>query len=99
MPRRARGFSLARLAALLRYYYPLLVSGIGDFAQTSRGSFLYDTHRRWKRAKMKTNLNMERGSDPFDESVLDKAIRFQNGLVAHATGGGFDGGDPEYQEL
>ena len=29
---------------------------------------------------------MDSGSDPFDESVLDKAIRFQNGLVAHATG-------------
>src|ERR1700730_11953094 len=42
---------------------------------------------------------MVSGSDPFDESVLDKAIRFQNGLVAHATGGGFDGGDSEYQEL
>jgi hypothetical protein len=38
-------------------------------------------------------------SDPYDESVLDKALRFQNGLIAHATGGGFDGGDSEYQEL
>jgi hypothetical protein len=28
-----------------------------------------------------------------DETPLDKAIRFQNGLIAHATDGGFDGGD------
>jgi hypothetical protein len=38
---------------------------------------------------------MTAGSDPFDESALDKANRLQNGLIAHATGGAFDGGDPE----
>jgi hypothetical protein len=37
--------------------------------------------------------------DLFEESVLDKAIRLQNGLIASATGGGFDGGDSVYQEL
>ena len=37
--------------------------------------------------------------DVFHESLLDKAVRFQNGLVAHATGGGFDGGDPAYKDL
>ena len=37
--------------------------------------------------------------DPFDESALDKAIRLQNGLIAHAAGRSFDGGDPEHQEL
>jgi hypothetical protein len=35
----------------------------------------------------------------FDESLLDKAVRFQNGLIGHATGGEFDGGDPVYKEL
>jgi hypothetical protein len=35
-----------------------------------------------------------------DESALAMAIRLQNGLIARATGvDGFDGGDPEYQEL
>ena len=37
--------------------------------------------------------------DLIQETILDKATRFQNGLVACATGGGFDGGDNEYQEL
>jgi hypothetical protein len=31
--------------------------------------------------------------------LLDKATRFQDGLVAHATSGAFDGGDAEYKEL
>jgi hypothetical protein len=35
----------------------------------------------------------------FEESIVDKAIRLQNGLVDHATGGVFDGGDSAYQEL
>ena len=35
----------------------------------------------------------------FVETALDKAIRLQNGLIASATGGGFDGGDSAYQEL
>jgi hypothetical protein len=30
----------------------------------------------------------------FNETLSDKAIRFQNGMVASATGGSFDGGDP-----
>jgi hypothetical protein len=34
-----------------------------------------------------------------DESPLDKAIRFQNGIIAHATDGSFDGGDPAYKDL
>lgn len=34
--------------------------------------------------------------DLIQETILDKATRFQNGLVACATGGGFDGGDNEY---
>ena len=38
-------------------------------------------------------------ADPFDESPLDQAIRLQNGLIACATGGSFDGGDPAYKEL
>jgi hypothetical protein len=39
-------------------------------------------------------------SDPlFEETALDKAIRFQNGLISRATGGNFDGGDPAYKEL
>jgi Abortive infection C-terminus len=42
---------------------------------------------------------MNTDSDTFEESVLDKAIRFQNGLIAHATGGGFEGGEAAYQEL
>jgi hypothetical protein len=37
--------------------------------------------------------------DVFEESVLNKAIRLQNGLIASATGGGFEGGDSAYQEL
>ena len=35
----------------------------------------------------------------LEEDALDKAIRFQNGLIAHATSGGFDGGDEVYKEL
>jgi hypothetical protein len=42
---------------------------------------------------------MTTGSDPFDESALDKAVRLQDGLIAQATSGAFDGGDSEYQEL
>lgn len=36
---------------------------------------------------------------PFSESALDKVVRFQNGLIARATGSDFDGGDAIYQEL
>ncbi|MEQ1934617.1 MAG: abortive infection family protein [Fimbriimonadaceae bacterium] len=35
----------------------------------------------------------------FEESAIDKALRFQNGLIALATSGGFDGGDLEYKAL
>src|SRR5882762_7994374 len=42
---------------------------------------------------------MDTHSDPFEESLLDKAIRFQNALISHATSGVFDGGDQAYQEL
>jgi phage portal protein BeeE len=35
----------------------------------------------------------------FDDTPLDKAVRFQNGLIARATGGAFDGGDQAYREL
>jgi hypothetical protein len=35
----------------------------------------------------------------FDASDLDKAIRFQNGMIAHATGSSFDGGDQAYKEF
>ena len=35
----------------------------------------------------------------FEASVLDIALGFQASLVACATGGGFDGGDKEYQAL
>jgi hypothetical protein len=35
----------------------------------------------------------------FETTDLDKAIRFQNGLIASATGSQFDGGDEAYKEL
>jgi hypothetical protein len=35
----------------------------------------------------------------FDETLCDKAIRFQNGMIACATGGSFDGGDPAYKDM
>jgi hypothetical protein len=35
----------------------------------------------------------------FDETLCDKAIRFQNGMIASATGGSFDGGDPAYKDM
>jgi Abortive infection C-terminus len=35
----------------------------------------------------------------FDDTLADKAIRFQNGMIASATGGTFDGGDLAYKEL
>ena len=35
----------------------------------------------------------------FDETALDKAMRFQNGLIARATGGTFDGDDEVCKEL
>jgi hypothetical protein len=38
-------------------------------------------------------------SDPPEEPLLDQARRLQNGLVAYATGGAFDGGDAAYKEL
>lgn len=38
-------------------------------------------------------------SDSFDETPVDMAIRFQNGLIASATGSAFDGGDDAYKEL
>lgn len=34
-----------------------------------------------------------------DESPLDSAIRFQNGLIALATNGHFDGGEAAYRDL
>jgi hypothetical protein len=35
----------------------------------------------------------------FEQTDLDRATQLQNGLVAQATGNGFDGGDPAYKEL
>ncbi len=35
----------------------------------------------------------------FEETLADRALRFQNAMVAHATGGTFDGGDTAYKEL
>jgi hypothetical protein len=35
--------------------------------------------------------HMITGSDPFEETVLDKATRFQNQLISFSTGGGFEG--------
>lgn len=35
----------------------------------------------------------------FDETLLDRVHRLQNGLVAEATGGSFEGGDAEYKKL
>src|SRR5271166_432152 len=46
-----------------------------------------------------SNLSIFDDAHLFDETPLDKAVRFQNGLVAHATGGGFDDGDAAYKEL
>jgi hypothetical protein len=34
-----------------------------------------------------------------DEPPLDRATRFQNGLIAFATGGHFDGNDKAYKEV
>src|SRR4051794_40798994 len=42
---------------------------------------------------------MTADSDPFEEKILDKAIRFQNQLISFSTGSGFEGGDSAYQEL
>ncbi len=35
----------------------------------------------------------------MNEALLDRFVRLQNGLVAHATGGQFDGDDAEYARL
>jgi hypothetical protein len=35
----------------------------------------------------------------FDESHLDKAMRLQNDLIAHVTGGVFEGGNSAYKKL
>jgi hypothetical protein len=35
--------------------------------------------------------------DPFEESPLDMAIRFQNSLISFSTGGRFDGEDEAYK--
>lgn len=35
----------------------------------------------------------------FDDTLADKAIRFQNGMIATATGATFDGGDAAYKEI
>lgn len=37
--------------------------------------------------------------DIYDASPIDKAMIFQNGLIAQATGANFDGGDAAYKEL
>ena len=42
---------------------------------------------------------MGQDDELFDETPLDRATRLQNGLVAHATDGSFDGGDAAYKEL
>jgi len=36
---------------------------------------------------------------PFEETTLDKVIRLQDGLIAQATGGQFDGGVEAYKAL
>lgn len=33
----------------------------------------------------------------FEETLADRVLRFQNRMIAFATGGGFDGGDPDYK--
>jgi hypothetical protein len=38
-------------------------------------------------------------ADPFEESPLDMAIRFQNSLLSFSTGGSFDGGEEAYKSL
>ncbi|SUE44293.1 abortive infection family protein [Roseomonas gilardii] len=42
---------------------------------------------------------MNAGEGLFEQTDLDRATLLQNGLVAHATGGTFDGGDAAYKEL
>src|SRR5690242_11465400 len=61
---------------------------------------LYDTlPGSGKRAKVKCHFDMDTHADPFEETTLDKAIRFQNQLISLSTGSGFGGDDREYQEL
>jgi hypothetical protein len=38
------------------------------------------------------------GSDPFEETILDKAIRFQNGLAHMVPAAVSTGDDSEYHE-
>lgn len=38
-------------------------------------------------------------NDFSEQTVLEKVVRLQDGLVARSTGGTFDGGDPVYQRL
>lgn len=42
---------------------------------------------------------MDVDEDIFDETLLDKAMRLQNGLIAQATDGTFAGGNPTYRDL
>lgn len=37
--------------------------------------------------------------DIFDQTLADKALRFQNGMIASATGNSFDGGDAVYKQM
>jgi hypothetical protein len=43
--------------------------------------------------------NMHPDEDIFDLSDLERALRLQDGLIARAEGGAFNGGDPAYREL
>lgn len=43
--------------------------------------------------------DMDTNQSLFEESILDTALRLQNGLIAEATGSSFDGGNYAYQEL
>ena len=42
---------------------------------------------------------MDPDDELFEATDLDTAIRFQNGMIASATGLSLDGGDPAYKEL
>jgi hypothetical protein len=42
---------------------------------------------------------MDPDDELFEVTDLDKAIRFQNGMIASATGASFDCGDLAYKEL
>jgi hypothetical protein len=45
------------------------------------------------------SVNMHADENLFDETLLDKVMRLQSGLIAQATDGSFAGGDEAYREL